>query len=186
MHVKTPRLACIASNLMRVYALTSLQTSTHRSGWLQIDEEIEDGSLQRKPEYSGSINCRPATKRHRRHRLKRLYHHQTFKSGNRNNENSSFRSVFGKEKRQQHQWQQTQYNDSATEHPLNSSLELFLSHSLAMEANAGTPANAETRFWTLTEELTCTEGNLHWDDFASVIGSLYAGSLLDTDTIPRR
>lgn len=33
-----------------------------------------------------------------------------------------------------------------------------------MEANAGTPANAETRFWTLTEELlTCIEGNLHWD-----------------------
>lgn len=123
--------------------------------------------IKRKSEYSGSINCRPATKCHRRHRLKRLYHHQTFKSGNRNNENSSFRSVFGKEKRQQHQWQQTQYNDSATEHPLNSSLELFLSHSLAMEANAGTPANAETRFWTLTEELTCTEGNLHWDDFAS-------------------
>jgi len=33
-----------------------------------------------------------------------------------------------------------------------------------MEANAGTPANAETRFWTLTEELlTCIEGNLDWD-----------------------
>jgi hypothetical protein len=54
-----------------------------------------------------------------------------------------------------------QYNDSATEHLLNSSLEFFLSHSLAMEANAGTPANAETRFWTLTEELlTCIGGIL--------------------------
>ncbi|KAL7762976.1 hypothetical protein ACKLNR_006334 [Fusarium oxysporum f. sp. zingiberi] len=29
----------------RVYALTSLQTSTHRSDWLQIDEEIEDVSI---------------------------------------------------------------------------------------------------------------------------------------------